>query len=141
MLTLRRSVWPAAAAVSVTVQAPGAVAVHSVEAAPELAKVPHPGGVAVQAKVIPATGPPRASSGIRSPTTTELRGATMVVTMARSKVGDVAAIVASTATGYPQAAAMVTTVSPISEPAASNASILTACGPGLTAIAPYHSPA
>src|SRR6266853_435735 len=109
MLTLRRSVCPAAAAVSLTVQAPGAGAVHSVEAAPELAKVPHPGGVAVQANVTRATGPPRACKSIRSPTTTELRGATIAVTTARSKVGNAAAIVASTSTGSPGAAAAAST--------------------------------
>ncbi len=46
MFTLRRSVCPAVAAVSAMVQAPGAVAVHSVDAAPESAKLPHPAGLA-----------------------------------------------------------------------------------------------
>src|SRR5207245_9815649 len=81
--TRRRSVWPAAVAASVTAHVPGAIAVHSVEAAPDRAKLPQPAGLLAQAR-IGGTGPPaRPCKSIRSPATTELRGAAIAVTTGR----------------------------------------------------------
>jgi hypothetical protein len=69
------------------------------------------------------------------------RGATIEVTVGRSEAGSAAATAASTSTGAPRAAVTATTVCPSLAPAGSDASISSACWPGLTAIAPDHSPA
>src|SRR5207245_5765415 len=120
-----------------------AIAVNVVERAPGSLKAPQPEGTALQARATAAGGSAvRACRSIRSPWTTELRGATISPRIGRPSFAccvPASNTVASSKAGKPRSQVTEKEAAPMRIPAPSNASIAMVCAPGRTGIEPVSS--